>query len=50
MNVMKSIFDLCIVVLEYKIYLFGFHVSLLSVFVWGLAIYIIVYLLFGIFK
>lgn len=50
MGIVKSIFDLCTVILQHKIYLFGFHVSLFNVFVWGLAIFIIVYLLFGIFK
>lgn len=50
MELIKMILDLCMVVLQHKIYLFGFSVSLLNVLVWGLAIFLVVYLLFGIFK
>ncbi len=50
MELVKMIIDLCMVVLQHKIYLFGFSVNLLNVLVWGLAIFMIVRLLFGIFK
>lgn len=50
MSLIKSIIDLCIAVLQMNINLFGFQITLFSVFVWGLAIFIVVWLLFGIFK
>lgn len=50
MSSLKGIIDLCISLLNMQINLFGFRVSLAAVFIWGLAIYIIVWLVFGIFK
>lgn len=50
MSVIKAILDLCLSILQININLFGFSVNLLSVFIWGLAIYVVIWLLFGIFK
>lgn len=50
MSAVKSIINLCMTVMQYQINLFGYHVSLFAVFVWGLAIFLITWFLFGIFK
>lgn len=50
MEMIKVIIDLCMSILQISINLFGYHVSLLNVLVWGLAIFVVIWLLFGIFK
>lgn len=50
MSVIKAFFDLCIFILQININLFGFKVNLLSVCIWVLAIYFVIWLVFGIFK
>ena len=50
MSILKSIIDLCISLLSMKINLFGFNVTLSAVFIWGLAVFMLTWLLFGIFK
>lgn len=50
MGLLKGIIDLCMSLLNMSINLFGFHVSLSAVFIWCLAIFLVSWLVFGIFK
>lgn len=50
MEAFKTLINFCISILQISINLFGYHVSLFNVLVWGLAIYFVLRLVFGIFK
>lgn len=50
MEILKTLIDFCISMLKISINLFGYEISLFSVFIWGLAIFIVTWILFGIFK
>lgn len=50
MTAIKSLIQLCITILQININLFGFNISLFAVLVWGLALIIVTWLLFGLFK
>ena len=50
MQYIKDLINFCISILNISINLFGFEISLLNVFVYGLALSLVSWLIFGIFK
>lgn len=50
MEILKALINFCILMLKINISLFGYHVSLFGVFIWGMSIFAVTWILFGIFK
>lgn len=50
MTAIKNLIQLCITILQVNFNLFGYNVSLFAMLVWGLAIFVVAWLLFGLFK
>lgn len=50
MEVVKAVISFCTFLLKMNINLFGYQISLLGVFIWGMAIFVVTWVLFGIFK